>query len=72
MNKKLLICLGRRVRALRMKRGLSQEELAESSGLHRNYVGAIERGEKNPTITTIKKLTKALKVSLTDFFDGIN
>ena len=50
------------VRRLRKERGLSQEELAEAAGVHRTYVGMIERGEKNVTIYNIERIALALKV----------
>jgi transcriptional regulator with XRE-family HTH domain len=49
------------VRTLRNALGLSQEELAARSGLHRNYVGMIERGERNPTLTAIEAIARGLK-----------
>ena len=52
--------LGRAVRELRARRGLSQEELGFRAGLHRNYVGAIERGEINPTFRVLLKLERGL------------
>ncbi|MGE8224495.1 MAG: helix-turn-helix domain-containing protein [Stenotrophomonas sp.] len=51
------------VRRLRKARGLSQEELAEAAGVHRTYVGMIERGEKNVTIYNIERIALALRVS---------
>ena len=56
--------LGRAVRETRARRGLSQETLGFASGLHRNYVGAIERGEINPTLRTLLRLTVGLRVPL--------
>ena len=50
------------VRRLRKERGLSQEELAEAAGVHRTYVGMIERGEKNVTIYNIERIAIALDV----------
>jgi transcriptional regulator with XRE-family HTH domain len=58
--------LGRAVRELRACRGLSQEELGYRSGLHRNYVGAIERGELNPTLGVLLRLAAGLGVVLSE------
>jgi transcriptional regulator with XRE-family HTH domain len=59
---------GELVRRLRVERGLSQERLGELTGLHRNYVGAIERAERTPTITTADKLARALGLTLAGLF----
>jgi transcriptional regulator with XRE-family HTH domain len=56
------ILFGRRVRELRTERGLSQERLAELSNLHRNYIGGIERGERNVGLINIVELAHALRV----------
>ena len=58
--------LGRAIRELRARRGLSQEELGYRSGLHRNYVGAIERGEINPTFRVLLKLERGLQLPLSE------
>ena len=50
----------------RKRRGLSQEELAEIADLHRTYISDIERGVRNPTITTIFTLCKALNTTPTE------
>ena len=60
--------VGRRVRDFRRKRGWSQEELAFRSGLHRNYVGGVERGERNVGVVNIAKLAHALGVQPRDLF----
>jgi len=54
--------VGERIRALRTKRGWSQEELAFESGLHRNYIGGIERGERNVAVVNLARLAQALHV----------
>lgn len=59
---------GKRVRQLRDERGLSQERLGELAKVHRTYVGMIERGEKNITITNIERFAKALKVEIKNLF----
>jgi len=54
---------GLRVRALRLKKGISQEDLADRCGVHRTYMGRIERGETNITLTNIYKVARGLGVS---------
>ncbi|MBX9911045.1 MAG: helix-turn-helix domain-containing protein [Beijerinckiaceae bacterium] len=54
--------VARNVRTLRLARGYSQEELSALAGINRNYTGMIERQQRSPTIDTIEKLAKALKV----------
>lgn len=56
--------LGRTVRRIRAWRGISQEELGARAGLHRNYIGAIERGEINATFKTLMRLSGGLAVPL--------
>ncbi len=55
---------GEKVRELRRAKGLSQEELAFRAGIHRNYLGGIERGERNPALDNIAAIAKALGVDL--------
>lgn len=63
--------LGTAVRALREERGYSQEELAERANLHRNYVGGVERGERNVGLENIVKLAQALSVRTKDLFESM-
>ncbi|HZV75261.1 MAG TPA: helix-turn-helix transcriptional regulator [Conexibacter sp.] len=58
--------LGRAVRILRATRALSQEELGARADLHRNYIGAIERGEINPTFRVLLKLERGLATPLSE------
>lgn len=59
---------GRAVRKRRRELDLSQEELAERAGLHRNYVSDIERGDRNPSLENIQKLAKALDMRVSALF----
>ncbi len=63
--------LGRRVRTLREKRSLSQEQLAEEAQLHWTYVSRIERGRRNPSLNTLGRLARALGVSLAQLVTGL-
>lgn len=63
MKKDVLIKFGRKVRAERLKLGLSQEDLASRAKVHRTYIGMIERAEKNITLINIEKISKALGIS---------
>ena len=63
--------LGDRIRVLRSRKGWSQEQFAAISGLHRTYIGAVERGEKNLTISTLHTLVKTLDTSIAQLFRGI-
>lgn len=60
---------GNRVRKLRKSKGWSQEEFADQCGLHRTYIGAIERGERNVSLNNIHAIAKALDISVKDLFD---
>lgn len=55
--------LGSRIKALRLSKGFSQEELANKAGLHRTYMSDVERGERNVSLENIGKIAKALGVS---------
>lgn len=67
--------IGANIRKYRLKRDLSQESLALTSGFHPAYIGRLERGEKCPTIDTLYKLSDALKISvweLISFDENVN
>lgn len=68
MKHRILIKFGHKVRSERTRLGLSQEKLAARAGVHRTYIGMIERAEKNITLENIEKIAKALKIGIADFF----
>lgn len=59
-RERVLKKFGRSLADLRQQAGLTQEELAARSGLHRTYVGSVERGERNPTVTSVVAIAKGL------------
>ena len=61
--------LGERLRAQRAARGLSQEALADALGVHRTYIGGLERGERNVTLRTVERLAERLGVDPMDLLD---
>lgn len=64
MNKEpILLRFGKKVQEYRKAQQLTQEQLAELAGVHRTYIGMIERAEKNITLCNIEKIAKALNVS---------
>ncbi len=66
MSKSLLTKFGQKVREERLNRGFSQEELALKAGVHRTYIGMIERGEKNITLLNIEKIAKSLDITISE------
>jgi transcriptional regulator with XRE-family HTH domain len=66
MGNEVLIKFGRRIRKLRAERNITQQQLAEISGLHKNYIGMIERGERNPSLLNIDILAKSFEISLSE------
>lgn len=62
---------GKSVRKAREEKGFSQEKLAELTGLHRTYIGGIERGERNASIKSIQKIANALKINISTLFELI-
>jgi transcriptional regulator with XRE-family HTH domain len=62
----LLKAVGDKIRTLRREKGWSQDEFEDITGLHRAYIGAMERGEKNLTLKTLKTVADALGVHIRD------
>ena len=67
----VLIQLGKRVRALREQRGISQEALADLAEIHRNYISQIEGGKRNLSFYNLVKIARALKVTPSKLLDPI-
>ena len=71
MSDPSLTKFGENIRRLREMKGISQEKLAELSGLHRTYVGGVERGERNVGLINLVRLARALGVSPSDLVKGL-
>ena len=68
MREDIKIFFGNRVRDERQRKGLSQEELAVRAGVHRTYIGMIERAEKNITLVNIERIAVALEMEICELF----
>ncbi len=64
----IVVSLGKRIRALRLRTGLSQEKFAAKAGLDRTYYAGIERGERNPSVKQLAKIAAALAVPIAALF----
>ena len=60
--------LGERIRELRKKAGFSQEGFADAAGVHRTYMGTLERGEANVSLVNLHKVSNALGITLSELF----
>jgi transcriptional regulator with XRE-family HTH domain len=65
------IQLGKNLKEIRLQAGLSQEQIADISSLHRTYIGSVERGERNISLENIVLIAKALKISPSKLLEGV-
>lgn len=71
MASNIRVAFGKRIRQVRLAKGFTQESLADTVGLHRTYIGNIERGEESVSVDNAAKIAKALKVSLSELLKGL-
>ena len=71
MKHEILVSFGRKVQMRRKELKLSQEQLAEEAGLHRTYIGMIEREKKNVTLVNIEKIANAVKEQLNPLYKAL-
>jgi transcriptional regulator with XRE-family HTH domain len=72
MTQSVLKKIGQNMRSCRIKKGLSQERLADICGLHRTYVGSVERGERNISILNLERIANALNITIKDLLNDNN
>jgi transcriptional regulator with XRE-family HTH domain len=70
-DRHFLQALGTRIRERRRARKWSQADLAGRCGLHRTFIGSVERGERNVSVLNLRLIARALRVGLPDLFDGV-
>jgi transcriptional regulator with XRE-family HTH domain len=66
MSNSILDKFGQRIKVLRIEKNFTQEQFAQKCGLHKNYIGMVERGERNPSLINIEIIAKGLKISISD------
>lgn len=69
MNEKILKKLGKKLKEIRKKKGITQESLAEKVNIHQTYVGKLETGKSNPSFLMLYKISKVLDVKLPELLD---
>ena len=69
-SKQFLQQIGDKVRELRTDRKLTQAQLADACGLHRTFIGSVERGERNVAVLSLRRIAKALRVSVSHLVEG--
>lgn len=68
MENEILIVFGKRVKELRTEMKLTQDQFAKKTSLHKNYIGMIERGERNPSLINIQAIAKGLEITISELF----
>lgn len=68
MSKSIYLQVGKRIQELRKKKRVTQEKLALDAGLNRAYIGYIERGERSPSVLTLFRISRSLKIKLYELF----
>ena len=71
-DESILAAVGKTIAERRRDLGFSQEDLAEEAGLHRTYVGSVERGERNVSLINLVKIAVALRIPLSRLLDGLD
>lgn len=71
MSKSELLQLGKNLRSFRLNKELSQEKLAELTGLHRTYIGGVERGERNISLVNLVRIARILEIPVAELVKGI-
>lgn len=69
INEQLIICFGLKIKQLRIKKNWSQEKLSFTTGFHRTYIGMIERGERNISLSNIAVFAKVFEISVSEILD---
>ncbi len=69
MSKNILTKFGKHLKIIRQKESLTQKEFALKSGLHTNYIGMIERGERNPSLKNLEIIANTFNISLSELMD---
>lgn len=69
MNEHLIIEFGQRVKQLRNQKNISQEKLSFATGFHRTYIGMVERGERNISLTNMAVFAKVFEMSISELLD---
>jgi transcriptional regulator with XRE-family HTH domain len=66
MENKILLKFGKQLKKLRTEKHMTQQQFAQKCGLHKNYIGMVERGERNPSLLNIEIIAKGLEISISD------